>query len=197
MNPTTETTPVPFEQRPSDTEVSAFLAENHIQIHVPLGVEPVIPTLTFDQLSVPPDLRKALLDLKFQKPTPIQSCTWPPLLRGTDAIGIAETGSGKTLAFGIPALSKLLETAKETTSNNISTLVLAPTRELAMQTFDNLNVIGRKWGITCICLYGGVDKDSQRKELKSKGKSGGKRIVVGTPGRILDLINEGHLDLSG
>lgn len=137
------------------------------------------------------ELRKALLDLKFEKPTPIQSCTWPALIKGKDAIGIAETGSGKTFAFGVPALSRLVRNA----SKKISILVLAPTRELAMQTYDNIGALGRQWGVNCICLYGGVDKESQRKELKRN--SGAKSIVVGTPGRILDLIDEGHLDLSG
>lgn len=79
----------------------------------------------------------------------------------------------------------------------MSTLVVAPTRELAMQTYETLEAIGRPWGVGCLCLYGGVDKNTQRKELQGKGeKIGHLKIVVGTPGRLLDFVEEGCLNLS-
>lgn len=198
LYPTAETTPVPV--GPSSSDVSAFLTENRIIIHTPAGEHPIPPILAFDQLAVQLQLRDALLNQGFKKPTPIQSCSWPILLKGRDMVGIAETGSGKTLAFGVPALPKLLGEDPSLSKGivDVTTLIVAPTRELAMQTYDTLEAIGRPWGIGCICLYGGVDKDPQRKALNGKdGKLGKLRIVVGTPGRILDLLEEGCLDLKG
>jgi len=203
VQPTAETTPVPAGASASD--ISAFLTENGISIQPPPGEPSISPILTFNQLDVQQQLRDILLSQGFKKPTPIQSCSWPALLKGKDVVGVAETGSGKTLAFGVPALSKLLGEenssikvkSKGDKSSGVTTLIIAPTRELAMQTYDTLEVIGRPWGIGCLCVYGGVDKDSQRKELQGKGsKKGQLRIVVGTPGRLLDFAEEGCLDLS-
>lgn len=94
--------------------------------------------------------------------------------------------SGKTLAFGIPALAQLAKT-NPAKGENINVLVVAPTRELAIQTHDTLLAAGQPLGITSVCLYGGVSKDEQKRLLKDKKL----RIVVGTPGRLLDLANEG------
>ena len=113
--------------------------------------------------------------------------------------------SGKTLAFGLPALARLLASpidkkqAKGTTT--VSVLVLAPTRELAIQTHETLEKLGEPFGIASVAVYGGVDKGPQIKALKNMNKEKGgagmvTRIVVGTPGRILDLANEGACDLS-
>ncbi|KIJ32062.1 hypothetical protein M422DRAFT_783601 [Sphaerobolus stellatus SS14] len=197
--------PTPVASAPSSSDVSAFLAEHRIKIHTPEGHPSSSAILTFDQLPVQSQLRDALVNQGFKTPTPIQSCAWPALLDGKDVVGVAETGSGKTLAFGVPALSKLLakglptdKESKSNTSTNVTTLVVAPTRELAMQTYDTLEALGRQWGIGCLCVYGGVDKDPQRKELQGRGpKKGALRIVVGTPGRLLDFAEEGCLDLSG
>jgi ATP-dependent RNA helicase DBP3 len=103
-----------------------------------------------------------------------------------------DTCSGKTLAFGLPALARLAKSERPPKGENISVLVVAPTRELAIQTHDTLIAAGQPLGITSVCLYGGVDKDGQRKLLKDKRL----RIVVGTPGRLLDLANEGVCDFS-
>lgn len=105
-------------------------------------------------------------------------------------VGIAETGSGKTLAFGIPAISRLMKSPK---SRGIQVLVMAPTRELAIQTQETLFDIGKPYGIHSVAVFGGLDKGTQVKALKDKKA----RIVVGTPGRIMDLVNDGALDLSG
>lgn len=110
--------------------------------------------------------------------------------------------SGKTLAFGIPALCHLLKSPSKPKSgtSTISVLVVAPTRELALQTHDTLSILGKPFGITSVAVFGGVPKEPQVKMLKNanKGKDGLiTRIIVGTPGRILDLMQEGACDLSG
>ncbi|KAL6066746.1 RNA-dependent ATPase [Balamuthia mandrillaris] len=171
------------------------------------------PILSFDearQRFTPTDLLDALCH-GFQRPTPIQSQCWPILLANKDVIGIAETGSGKTLAFLLPALCGVLSASsspssggkknnKWNKSNNGRTpqiLVLAPTRELAMQTAD----VGEKasqyfasassgYALSSLCVYGGVNKYTQRQALQA-----GVDLVVATPGRLLDLVEEGCLSL--
>lgn len=142
---------------------------------------------------------------RFKQPTPIQACAWPPLLAGRDVVGVAETGSGKTLGFGVPGL-QFLSTLSTTPSGGkkkknkkggaaagvIQLLVLAPTRELALQSHETLSDLGKAMGIESVCLFGGVGKDSQFAAL-AKAET---RIVVGTPGRVLDLANSGDMDLS-
>lgn len=114
------------------------------------------------------------------------------------------SSSGKTLAFGIPALSNIsksradLVSKKKSKSNRgekaqIVVLAVAPTRELALQTHDTFTELGKPFGLTSVALYGGVDKEPQRRALLEESAA----MVVGTPGRILDLINEGSCDLSG
>lgn len=107
--------------------------------------------------------------------------------------------SGKTLAFGIPALAQLIASPKKLKKkeSSISVLVVAPTRELAIQTHDALSALGAPFGIASVAVFGGVPKDQQIKAL-ANGNSDGKitRIVVGTPGRIIDLVQEGVCDLS-
>lgn len=120
--------------------------------------------------------------------------------------------SGKTLAFGIPALSRIISPSLSAPSPGVSILVVAPTRELAIQTHDTLSDLGKPFGIASVAVFGGVPKEGQIKMLqqagvaggdkrgKNKGNGGGglvTKIVVGTPGRILDLINDGVCDLSG
>ncbi|KAF8350285.1 P-loop containing nucleoside triphosphate hydrolase protein [Amanita rubescens] len=159
------------------------------------------PIISFSQLDIPDQLRTAFTG--FKEPTPIQACTWPPGLKGHDIVGIAETGSGKTLAFGIPALARLVkssEAQKKGSKSTVSVLVVAPTRELALQTHDTLSALGKSFGIASVAVFGGVPKEPQVKMLRnaSKVKDGlTTRIVVGTPGRILDLIQEGACDLGG
>ena len=183
--------PAKSEPVASSSDVSAYLAENLIA----LSDTSFTPILAFDQLSINNSLRSCLST--FTTPTPIQACTWPPLLAGRDVVGIAETGSGKTLAFGLPALSNLVSTAANDGGGKkqkrlAQVLVVAPTRELAIQTYDTLVAAGTPLGIESICVFGGVDKDGQRKALGKKGV----HVICGTPGRILDLAQEGACDLS-
>ncbi|KAG1354231.1 DEAD-box ATP-dependent RNA helicase 5 [Cocos nucifera] len=128
----------------------------------------------------------------FDKPSPIQSHAWPFLLDGRDFIGIAATGSGKTLAFGVPALMHILQKGNKKTSKKAvpRCLVLSPTRELAQQIADVLCDAGTPCGIKSVCLYGGTSKGPQISALKS-----GVDIVIGTPGRLKDMIEMGICSL--
>ncbi|KAJ6627027.1 P-loop containing nucleoside triphosphate hydrolase protein [Mycena sp. CBHHK59/15] len=168
---------------------------------MPNDEEALPPILAFTQLTLPTSLRSCFAG--FSAPTPIQACTWPPALLGRDVVGIAETGSGKTLAFGIPALARLVSAPpKSGGGSTVSVLVVAPTRELALQTHDTLSALGAPLGIASVAVFGGVPKEPQVRMLRNmsagKGKGGTTtRVVVGTPGRILDLVQEGVCDLSG
>ncbi|KAH9487166.1 ATP-dependent RNA helicase DBP3 [Psilocybe cubensis] len=186
---------------PSSAETAAFLEKHSVTITCPPGVPAVVPVISFAQLNVPAELQTSFKG--FKEPTPIQACTWPPALEGRDVVGIAETGSGKTLAFGIPALNHLIssKTKNSTASgkSTVSILVVAPTRELADQTHSTLSALGKPFGIASVAVFGGVPKDAQVKMLKNanKVKDGlTTRIIVGTPGRILDLMQDGACDLS-
>jgi ATP-dependent RNA helicase DBP3 len=124
----------------------------------------------------------------FTKPTPIQAQCWPVLASGRDIVGIAETGSGKTLGFLLPAVWQVLNDKKIKDLNKPRILVVAPTRELAMQT----NVVANEMPLKNVCIYGGVPKRDQFRALNN-----GIAVVIGTPGRLLDLAeNTDALDLS-
>ncbi|KAJ3376054.1 RNA-dependent ATPase [Allomyces arbusculus] len=136
----------------------------------------------------------------FSQPTPIQAAAWPIALRNRDLIAIAETGSGKTLGFTVPALvhvqnQKLRDAAKPRKSNQPAVLVVLPTRELAMQVADVVSESGAHSGVRGAVVYGGVPKREQLATLTARG---GADIVVGTPGRLVDLAitDNGALDLS-
>ncbi|BFZ58016.1 RNA-dependent ATPase [Savitreella phatthalungensis] len=164
----------------------AYLDKHQIKIEAAKQLEPLT---AFSALKVHADISKALS--RFKDPSPIQAASWPYLLSGQDAIGIAETGSGKTFAFGVPAVQNILQASTGANARKvISVLVVAPTRELALQTNEQLNILGESTGIKSACIYGGASKDGQRKELKKAC------VVVGTPGRINDMIDDGSLDLS-
>ncbi|KAM3255572.1 hypothetical protein ACQJBY_048666 [Aegilops geniculata] len=124
----------------------------------------------------------------FDRPSPIQALAWPYLLDGRDFIGIAATGSGKTIAFGVPALMHVRKKLSEKGAKKglPRCLMLAPTRELAQQIADVLTEAGAPCGINSVCLYGGTSKGPQISSLKS-----GVEIVIGTPGRMKDLIEMG------
>jgi ATP-dependent RNA helicase DBP3 len=126
----------------------------------------------------------------FVKPTAIQRFCWPALALDRDVVGIAETGSGKTLAFSLPIMAAILKAKPSTKGTHVRMLVVAPTRELACQTYDVV-----KSAIPSICIYGGVSKSDQKRELRSARPV----VVIATPGRLVDLLNEGPgtLDLSG
>jgi ATP-dependent RNA helicase DBP3 len=165
------------------TANNEYLATNAITL---------IPQLYPPQLDISAlpisDLLRPFLK-KFTNPTPIQACSWPPLLASRDVVGIAETGSGKTLAFGVPGMNRLVQSGKKKKGPHM--LVIAPTRELALQSHTTLEQLGKEAGVKSICVYGGVGKIEQIAGIKES------KIVVGTPGRLLDLADSGDLDLSG
>lgn len=145
---------------------------------------------SFSESKLPEELLECCKN--FNKPSPIQSNSWPFLLHGRDFIGIAKTGSGKTLAFGIPAMNHILNKRKNKPTKKVTPLclVLSPTRELAQQIFDVLSDAGKPSGVRSVCVYGGTSKGPQISALKS-----GMDIVVGTPGRLKDLIEMGVCQL--
>jgi len=127
----------------------------------------------------------------FEKPSIIQAQCWPVLLAGRDIVGIASTGSGKTLAFGLPGLTHLIGRGVAKQAKTTSMLVLAPTRELAMQSAVVLEKVGDDQGIKTVCVYGGAPKHEQKALLRA-----GCQVLVATPGRLIDFMQEGVVDLS-
>ncbi|KAF0301628.1 putative ATP-dependent RNA helicase DDX43 [Amphibalanus amphitrite] len=145
------------------------------------------PVSTFDQAFAPyPEILDELKRVGFEKPTPIQSQGWPVLLSGQDLIGIAQTGSGKTLAFLLPALIHTdRQPVPREDRGGPNVLVLAPTRELALQTEREVQRYNYK-GIRSVCVYGGGDR---RQQVKAVCK--GVEIIIATPGRLNDLVQAG------
>ncbi|KAL7416919.1 P-loop containing nucleoside triphosphate hydrolase protein [Mrakia frigida] len=161
----------------------AYLAEHSITVS-----HPYTPLLDMATLPISAKLAPALKE--FAKPTPIQACSWPALFAGKDVVGVAETGSGKTLGFGIPAMQHLLslpQTSGRTAVPSPSILVVSPTRELALQTSATLTALCTLLGFKSVCLFGGMPKGEQVALLRQEGL----KVVVGTPGRVLDLVNDG------
>ena len=128
----------------------------------------------------------------FDKPSEIQRYSWPALASDFDLIGIAETGSGKTLAFLIPLLAKLVMRGP-TRNEGVQILIVTPTRELAIQIHKVLEAVSTQFQIPSACIYGGTSRKDQVRALRSTTPS----VVVGTPGRLLDLLGENIFSLSG
>lgn len=143
----------------------------------------------FDDLDLNPILVKNIRRLGYTKPTPIQTCAVPPALEGLDVVATAETGSGKTAAFLLPLFHRLLRSGIR---RNVRSLILCPTREMALQTDGEARKIGYGTGIRSTAIYGGVGFESQIRALKQ-----GADIIVATPGRLLDLIGRGNVHLKG
>ncbi|MCK4997188.1 DEAD/DEAH box helicase [Candidatus Pacearchaeota archaeon] len=144
--------------------------------------------MKFNELNIIAPILNALNTQGYKTPTPIQEETIPLLLKGYDVIGIAQTGTGKTAAFTIPILQKLAENSRNK-AGNPRALVLAPTRELAMQINESFKVYGKFLKIKHMTIFGGVGIDSQIRELKK-----GTDIIIATPGRLMDLMNQGYID---
>ncbi|HEL1172799.1 DEAD/DEAH box helicase [Streptococcus equi] len=141
--------------------------------------------MKFTAFNLSEDIQSAVVTAGFEKASPIQELTIPLALEGRDVIGQAQTGTGKTAAFGLPTLNKI-----RTADNTIQALVIAPTRELAVQSQEELFRFGRDKGVKVRSVYGGSSIEKQIKALKS-----GAHVVVGTPGRLLDLIKRKALRL--
>ena len=142
----------------------------------------------FQNLNISTTILQALNTMGFEEPTPIQAEAIPVALQGQDMIGQAQTGTGKTAAFGIPVLEKILASSK---TSNVQTIVLSPTRELAMQVAEELNHLAQYTSIQALPIYGGQDMERQLRRLRKHPQ-----IIVATPGRLIDHMKRGtiHLD---
>ncbi len=146
---------------------------------------------TFDELELIPGLQRAVAEEKYETPTPIQAKTIPAALEGRDILGCAQTGTGKTAAFALPILDLLGGEKQKAVPNQPQALVLAPTRELAIQIGESFETYGKYLGLRHVLVYGGVKQGNQVRALNR-----GAHVLVATPGRLLDLMNQGHIDLS-
>lgn len=142
--------------------------------------------LTFDDLQMHPSVLQAVNEVGYESPSAIQAATIPAMLKGSDVVGLAQTGTGKTAAFAIPILSKI-----DTDSRTTQALVLAPTRELALQVAEAFSRYGAHLRVNVLPVYGGSSYGPQLAGLKR-----GAQIVVGTPGRVIDHLEKGTLDLT-
>jgi ATP-dependent RNA helicase DeaD len=141
---------------------------------------------TFADLQIHPAVLQAVADVGYESPSPIQAATIPAMIAGSDVVGLAQTGTGKTAAFAIPILSKI-----DTSSRITQALVLAPTRELALQVAEAFSRYGARLAVNVLPIYGGASYGPQLAGLKR-----GAQVVVGTPGRVIDHLEKGTLDLS-
>ena len=146
--------------------------------------------MSFDSLGLAPALLRALAEYGYTEPTPIQSAAIPPALAGQDLLAAAQTGTGKTAAFALPLLQKL-STAGQTMTRRPRALILTPTRELAAQIHDNIKSYGKHLQVSSTTIFGGVSMGPQINALRR-----GVDIVIATPGRLMDHMQQRTLDLS-
>ncbi|MBL0316901.1 MAG: DEAD/DEAH box helicase [Flavobacteriales bacterium] len=144
--------------------------------------------MTFSDLKLSEPLLVALGELGYDSPTPIQQQAITPILEGRDIFGSAQTGTGKTAAFALPVLQQLH--LKPKTNSAIRALILAPTRELAIQISENIHAYSKYVKVPHVTIFGGVSQKNQERELRK-----GADIIVATPGRLLDLMNQGFVRL--
>lgn len=144
--------------------------------------------MNFDQLNIIDPIRRALTDAGYTRATEIQSKAIPAILDGKDILGCAQTGTGKTAAFAIPILQHLQSRKKR---SGISALVLTPTRELALQIEENFKVYAKYLDTKSLAIFGGVPQGKQVTTLKK-----GVDVLIATPGRLLDLMQQGYADIS-
>jgi ATP-dependent RNA helicase DeaD len=144
------------------------------------------PKVRFDELSLSPEVQRAISEMGYEEASPIQSAAIPVMLAGKDVIGQAQTGTGKTAAFSIPAIEGV-----DGESRDVQVIVLCPTRELAVQVSGEIQKLGKyKKGLAVVPIYGGSSYDRQFRALER-----GVQIVIGTPGRVMDHIERGTLKL--
>ena len=144
----------------------------------------------FEALGLNKALVRALLDAGYLEPTPIQILAIPKVIEGSDILGIAQTGTGKTAAFSLPILHHLNAKQVKIKARHPRALVLAPTRELAIQIADSVRLYGSHIAFKQTSIYGGVGQNPQVASLKR-----GVDVIVATPGRLLDLVNQGLCQL--
>jgi len=144
--------------------------------------------MKFDDYHISSDLKENLTQLGFRRPTDIQYKAIKPILKGDDVLAIAQTGTGKTAAFAIPVIDIIHQQKSSSRSEFIFCLVMVPTRELALQITDVFQTLCQHTRVKTACVFGGVDQDPQISKLK-----GGIDILVATPGRMFDLVSQGHI----
>jgi ATP-dependent RNA helicase RhlE len=146
--------------------------------------------MQFESLNIIEPILKSLNEEGYSIPTPIQEQAIPVILNGTDLIGCAQTGTGKTAAFAVPILQLLSRSKTFDRKRKIRSLIVTPTRELAIQIEESFKAYGRHTGMMCTVVFGGVPQNPQVNALRN-----GVDILVATPGRLLDLINQGYISL--
>lgn len=146
--------------------------------------------MTFKELNIIDPILNALHEKGYQNPTPIQNDAIPVILNKQDILGLAQTGTGKTAAFAIPILQQLSQEKNSIRKGQISTLILTPTRELAIQISECFKEYGKYTGLRHCVIFGGVKQKAQTDQLQR-----GTDILIATPGRLLDLMNQGFIRL--
>ncbi|KAF1959538.1 hypothetical protein CC80DRAFT_466442 [Byssothecium circinans] len=171
----------------SEAEVTAFRKEHQMTTR---GERVPKPVTTFDEAGFPPYVMNEVKAQGFAKPTAIQSQGWPMALSGRDVVGVAETGSGKTLTYCLPAIVHINAQPLLAPGDGPIVLILAPTRELAVQIQQEISKFGKSSRIRNTCVYGGVPKGPQIRDL-----SRGVEVVIATPGRLIDMLESGKTNL--
>src|SRR5215218_3815019 len=146
--------------------------------------------MLFEQLGLIEPILKALKKEQYTTPTPIQSQAIPEALKGKDILGLAQTGTGKTAAFAIPVLQQLAAAPLSKGYRHTRALILTPTRELAVQISESFESYGRFLGLKHEVIFGGVSQTQQTISLRN-----GVDVLIATPGRLLDLMNQGYVHL--
>jgi len=146
--------------------------------------------MKFTDYPLAEEVQKNIHQMGFNKPTDIQYKSIYPILRGEDLLAIAQTGTGKTAAFGIPIISRIHDSHKKKTERFLRTVIMVPTRELAIQLTEVFDQLARKTKVKTVCIYGGVEQEPQIKRLIK-----GADILIATPGRTFDLVHQGFVDL--
>lgn len=160
--------------------VAAYLISNEITIH---EADAPTPCLSLSNAPFPPALVKMLMQQGFSAPSPVQAASWPVATMGRDVLAIAKTGSGKTLGFLLPVLARCIA-EKVAAKGAPLGLIMAPTRELALQIHAEANKFGRCVGCTSVAVYGGAARQAQVNSLRR-----GCELIIGTPGRIKDVLD--------
>lgn len=146
--------------------------------------------MLFKDLDIIKPILRAVEEAGYEQPTEIQENSIPVVLKGKDILGCAQTGTGKTAAFAIPILQNIVRDKEKNDERNIKALIVAPTRELAIQIEENFAMYSKYLDIKDTVIFGGVNQSSQVRKIKS-----GVDVLIATPGRLLDLSNQKHVDL--
>lgn len=147
--------------------------------------------MKFEQYRISEELKRSLEELGFKRPTDIQYKAIPSILKGDDVLAIAQTGTGKTAAFAIPIIQLLQQQSRSRTKGEVKCLIMVPTRELAVQIGEVFKKLAKYTRVDIMGLFGGVEQEAQIAKLDK-----GVDVLIATPGRMFDLVSQGHLDLS-